>query len=278
MPSTLKPEQQNRSFSRTQRPWARSSSFCAKKAPGCLRVITSAVHASPTGEPSDAGRRTSVKSLATVVAYDRRTTPRRGRYIRRGNIMTSSTFALLGMGLSLFAAPALANDFKPAMEGFYESEVRGWASDPVLVEAITTQNAVTGGYSDAEIDALDQAWRSEVGAAASPTISPVLENAAADFLRGRVAASGGRITEVFVMDARGLNVAASHVTSDYWQGDEAKHSETYGAGAGAVHFSEIELDESTQRYQGQISLTIVDPATGAPVGAMTIGVDAEALM
>jgi hypothetical protein len=80
------------------------------------------------------------------------------------------------------------------------------------------------------------------------------------------------------MDRHGLNVAASAITSDMWQGDEAKFTETYSIGAGAVHFSEVELDESTQRYQAQISVTIVDPSSGEPIGAMTVGVDAEALL
>jgi hypothetical protein len=55
------------------------------------------------------------------------------------------------------------------------------------------------------------------------------------------------------------------MTSDMWQGDEEKFTETYSIGPGAVHFSEVELDESTQRYQAQISLTIVDPETGDPL-------------
>ncbi len=80
------------------------------------------------------------------------------------------------------------------------------------------------------------------------------------------------------MDARGLNVAASDVTSDCRQGDEAKHAETFVLGPGSVHMSEIELDESTQRYQGQISFTMVDPSSGQAVGAITVGVDADALM
>ena len=80
------------------------------------------------------------------------------------------------------------------------------------------------------------------------------------------------------MDAQGLNVAASSVTSDYWQGDEAKHQETYGKGAGAVHFSAIEFDESSQMYQAQISISLSDPDSGAVIGAMTIGVDADSLM
>jgi hypothetical protein len=186
--------------------------------------------------------------------------------------------ALAAATAALLAGAAQANDYAPAMQAFLDSQVRPWAEDPVIVSAIAAQNTRTGGLSQSEIDALDQAWRAEVGAAASPTIDPVMQSAAADFLRARVAESGGMITEIFAVDARGLNVAASDVTSDFWQGDEEKYSETYPVGADAVHFGEVEFDESTQTYQGQISLTITDPATGEAIGAMTVGVNAEALM
>jgi hypothetical protein len=176
------------------------------------------------------------------------------------------------------AAPAAANEFRPALEAFLEADIRGWSHADEIVEAVRAQNAARAGMAEAEILALDAAWQAEIGAAETPTIDPVLDNAAADFLRGRVGASGGRITEVFVVDALGLNVAASAVTSDFWQGDEAKFTETFPNGAAGIHFSEVELDESTQRYQAQISLTIVDPDSGEPIGAMTVGVDAEALL
>ncbi len=180
--------------------------------------------------------------------------------------------------LAIAASPVAADDFTPAMQDFLDSEASAWLDSDILVQAIRTQNAATGGYDQSQIDALDLAWRAEVGHSETPTITPVLNNVAADFLRQQVANSGGRITEVFVMDNRGLNVAASDVTSDYWQGDEAKFTETYGAGPGAVHFGDVEFDESSQTYQGQISVTISDPDTGLPIGAITIGVDAESLL
>ena len=189
--------------------------------------------------------------------------------------MKASLFAL---ALAALAAPAAADSFKPAMEAFLQSDVKGWAADPVLLDALRTQNATSTAYSQAEIDALDQAWRAEVGAGSSPTIDPVMSNAAAAFLRSRVEASGGQITEIILMDATGLNVAVSHVTSDMWQGDEAKYTETYPMGPSGVHFGDIEKDESTGRYQGQISFSITDPATGDVLGAMTVGVDAESLL
>lgn len=173
---------------------------------------------------------------------------------------------------------AFANDFEPAMQGYLESNIAAWTSDPVLVDALKAQNSTSDAYSQADIDGMDQEWRAQVGSSNAPLVDRVLSNAAADFLRTQVEASGGAITEAFIMDARGLNVAASAPTSDMWQGDEAKFTETYPNGEGAAHFSEVEFDESTQRYQGQISVSIVDPATGSVVGAITVGVDAEALL
>ena len=174
------------------------------------------------------------------------------------------------------ATASSANEFEPAIRSYLDTEIMGWAADPVLVDAIRAQNTQHAGLTQADIDTMDQTWRAEVGTPGSALIAGVLENAAAEFLRGRVDAAGGMITEVFIMDAHGLNVAASAVTSDYWQGDEEKFSETYPKGPGAVHISEVEFDESSQTYQSQVSVAIIDPATSEVVGAMTVGLNAEA--
>ena len=184
----------------------------------------------------------------------------------------------LPLAILLTAAPALAtDDFTPALQAYLASDIASWAADPALVGAIAAQNAVTGGYDQAKIDALDQEWQASVGTGDNALVSGVLTGPAADFLRAKVAASGGKITEAFVTDAKGLNVAASDPTSDYWQGDEDKFLKVFPAPDGAF-ISEVEMDESTQRYQGQISLTITDPATGAAIGTLTVGVDAESLI
>ncbi|WP_138423212.1 cache domain-containing protein [Maritimibacter alexandrii] len=186
--------------------------------------------------------------------------------------------SLLATALALgLATPVLADDASTAMGAFLDENVAPWATDPVLVDAIRAQNEAHAGLTQANIDAMDQAWRNEVGQADTPTISRVIDSAASDFLRARVDASAGAITEVFIMDDHGLNVAASATTSDFWQGDEAKFSETYGVGADARHFSEIEKDESTRSYQGQASFAITDPDSGEVIGAMTVGINAEAL-
>ena len=171
---------------------------------------------------------------------------------------------------------AVADEFTPALQELAASQIQAMANDPAIVAAIQAQNEKHAGMSEADIVALDDKWRAEVGSGATPTIDPVLGNAVADMLRGLRDESAGLFTEIFVMDNVGLNVAASDTTSDFWQGDEAKWQQTFGAGAGAVHVSDVELDESTQSYQAQVSVSISD-ASGAAIGAATFGVNVEYL-
>lgn len=183
------------------------------------------------------------------------------------------TSAALVVAVALPAAASeLSNEFEPALRDLAETRIAPLLSERALVAAIRAQNARTAGLSEEEILALDTEWRGAVGGD-DPLIDGVTGSAEAAFLREVREGSQGLYTEIFLMDAVGLNVAASDVTSDYWQGDEAKWQETYAVGPGRVHVSEIDFDESTQSYQSQVSLTIVDPETGEPIGAATFGVN-----
>ena len=185
--------------------------------------------------------------------------------------------ALCAAALAVAALPATANEFEPLIRSYLNDHIVAWASDPAIIAPIMEQNARHAGLAQADIDALDLDWRAQVGASAMPLIDGVLNNASAEFLRAQVEAAGGAISEVFTMDMHGLNVAASDTTSDFWQGDEDKFSQTYMMGAGAVHVGDVEFDESSQTYQAQVSITLVDPASGNPVGALTVGINADAL-
>lgn len=183
---------------------------------------------------------------------------------------------ILSAPLVVAATFAQAVDAPPAMRAFVESNIMSWAGSAQVIDVVIAQNTQTSGASEAQILEWDKAWRAQVGQTHQPLIGEVMGRDLSMFLSEQVAAPSGRITEIFVMDALGLNVAASDVTSDYWQGDEAKYTKTYGEGAGAVFVDAIEFDESAQSYQGQISISLTDPATGEVVGAMTIGLNAEA--
>ena len=197
--------------------------------------------------------------------------------------MTKSTFSRLAAMIAAaavigFAVPAPAqDDYTAPLTELANGKLREIAQNPVLVSAIMAQNEQSGGYDQAKIDELDKQWRAEVDAADKPLINATLGTDASSALAAAQADSAGLFTEIFATDAKGLNVAQSTITSDYWQGDEDKFTQSFGAGADAVFLGEIEQDESTQTYQSQVSITVTDPATGAPIGSITAGVDLSAL-
>ena len=177
--------------------------------------------------------------------------------------------ALLGVVGSVQAAAPSSDEIRAAVEG----KVKAWITESAIVDSIKAQNESNAGLSQADIEKLDQQWRAETGAADRPLIQETLARPLSAFLQKVKSEGGGLYTEIFVMDGKGLNVGQSDITSDYWQGDEDKWRETFLRGANAVHVSEIEFDESSQTYQSQVSLPIVDPATRRVIGAITVGVD-----
>ena len=180
------------------------------------------------------------------------------------------------VALTAFSAAAQDAHVAPVTD-YIETNVKPWLSDPVLVDAVKAQNAQNANLAQADIDALDKKWRAETEGSSKEMIDGVLGNALSQFLKAKQQEAGGLITEVFVMDNKGLNVGQSDVTSDYWQGDEEKWSKTYGAGPDAIFIDGAEKDESTQMLQSQGSIAIKDPASGEAIGAITVGINLDAL-
>jgi len=186
------------------------------------------------------------------------------------------TLAATGLALLLCTPAGAQEDIRArAVADFIEGHVRPWVDDPAIVNAVLAQNAAHADLSRAEIDALDARWRAELSGKTRPLIDALLSNPLSLYLKGRQRAAEGLITEIFVMDNRGLNVGQSDITSDFWQGDEAKWQRSFGAGA--LYIEEAARDDSTQLIQSQASLPIRDPRTGAPIGAITVGVNLGAL-
>jgi hypothetical protein len=194
--------------------------------------------------------------------------------------MAATSLRLLAVAVAVaapVAQPLHADEFEAPLRDLARTELQGWVSDPALVAAVRGQNAAHATIGPEQIDRLEEQWKAEIGAAARPLIDRLLDRPESVALRARQEASQGLVTEVFVMDNRGLNVAQSGVTSDYWQGDEDKWRDTYQMGPDAIHVGEVEYDDSTQTYQSQVSMTVVDPATRMPIGAVTFGVDVSLL-
>ena len=169
-------------------------------------------------------------------------------------------------------------EIKAKAQEYTQSQVGKWVADADLVAALKAANAANAGYDQGKIDELDKQWRAEVGAAAHPLIDQVMGSPASAKAKGWCDGAGGVVTEIILMDNKGLNVGICDATSDYWQGDEPKYQNTFTKGAGAVFVDDVEQDSSTQKFQVQSSMTVVDPVSGQPIGVVTVGLDAEGLM
>jgi len=141
---------------------------------------------------------------------------------------------------------------------------------PVTVISIGASNDAHAKIDQAGIDALDNEWKAEAKAEKQPLIAEMLSSPLSNYLLYLQAQSAGLYTEMFVMDDKGLNVGQSSVTSDYWQGDEAKYQKTFKVGPDAVFIDEAEFNDDDKTWRAQMNFTIVDPGSGKPIGAATI--------
>lgn len=148
------------------------------------------------------------------------------------------------------------------------SELAALGSDPVIVAAVKAENAK--GKTMEQIKATDEEWQKTAGI--TPFMKAMMESACGKHLQA-MQKSKPFLAEVFIMDNLGANVAMTDKTSDYWQGDEPKFTDSFKDGQGAVHISKVKFDESTQAYLVQVSVPVKDGDKA--IGAITIGIDLD---
>lgn len=164
-----------------------------------------------------------------------------------------------------------ADSNSEALIDFARTQAAHIAARADVIAQVEEQNRISEALSDEQIALMDRRWQQQYGRAHAPLIHRLMNNPLSDSLRTLQLRSSELITEIIIMDKRGLNVAQSSVTSDVWQGDEAKWQKTFPLGPGAEHISDMGRDDSTGSIQIQISRTITN-SQGHPIGAVTVGV------
>lgn len=138
------------------------------------------------------------------------------------------------------------------------------AQQPTLVLATVAQNDAQTPM--ALIMERDQEWVNE-----GPSLSmqrAMQASSAGVYLRDFLQ-NNDNYTEVFLADLQGANVAASPLTTDYWQGDEDKWRKII-EDKQAVFVGPMMFDESSRSNIVQISVPV--QAQGQNQGVMIIGV------
>lgn len=191
--------------------------------------------------------------------------------------ITRSAVVALALAAACSGTALAADEHEASLRNLVKAKILPMIQNSVVVDAVKQQNSRNAALTEPEIIKLDKQWRAQVRGAGGALINEVLANSLSGYLKQFKQANGELFTEIFVMDNKGLNVGQSDVTSDYWQGDEAKWKKTFLIGPGTVHIGKVKMDESTQTLQAQISVTIVDPTTNQAIGAVTVGVNVEEL-
>jgi len=172
-------------------------------------------------------------------------------------------------GLAQPAAPDPAGLITPALL----DDLRALLKRDIVQVTVKAQNARLAAIDADAITALDKQWVAERKAPDKPLISATLSNPLSTYLLRMQARSLGLYSEVFIMDAKGLNVGQSSITSDYWQGDEAKWQKTFAVGADAVFVDEPEWHAETKTWRVQVNMAVPDASGDAPIGAATFEIN-----
>lgn len=177
----------------------------------------------------------------------------------------------------LFSGQAAANpnapDAKSLINEEFIKQTRNWLANPIVALSINAQNDKRGSLKQADIDALDKQWRDERKKDDKPLIAATLTAPLSVYLLRVQAENLGLYTEIFVMDTNGLNVGQSAITSDYWQGDEAKFQKTFKVSPDAVFIDEPEWDAERKIWRAQLNLTLADIKTNKAIGSATVEVN-----
>jgi hypothetical protein len=179
---------------------------------------------------------------------------------------------VVGLALGLGASLAVAAEKAPQkVVDLAQTTLVKLGTDPVIVKAVKAENA--RGKTLEQIKALDKTWQETAGIA--DYMQAMMDSECGKHLR-QLQSSAPYYAEIFAMDNQGANVCMTDKTSDYWQGDEAKFTESYKGGAGAMHISNVKFDDSTQAYLVQVSVPVKDG--DKVIGAITIGIDIDKVL
>ena len=182
---------------------------------------------------------------------------------------------------ALFLVALLAPGLVVAEEQFDQDEVhellktkmrtvQHMALNPALIQAVRRQNAESLEMND--IKQRDNEWKATKDL--TPFKRSLQENGAGKMLK-RYVNRNPSLNEAFLTDNKGANVAAFPATSDYWQGDEEKWTESFNEGAGQLFLGPVERDESTNTFAVQVSAPLFHQ--GETIGVLVVGVTLDYL-
>ena len=146
------------------------------------------------------------------------------------------------------------------------SSIQDVVKNPELIREVKSHNDKN--LSLQSILKIDAQWK------ASNQLSPVkttmYTGKTCHYLKALVEFDNSIFSEIFLTDNQGANICAWPLTSDYWQGDEAKWSQAFNHGKGDIYIGNLEFDTSSNTNAIQISVPVMEK--GKAIGVLVAGI------
>lgn len=173
--------------------------------------------------------------------------------------------------LLIITRNALADDDIGAkIQKLIDNDIKNWIASDEVVKPIEAQNITSANLTETDLKNLETRWQNSDKILIELTLNSEGSKKFIDI----VTKSKGLYTEIFSMDNKGLDVAKSSMTSSQWHGDKEKWKKPFTTGDNYI--GKIEKDESTQKYQTQISLPVLNK-DNLRIGAIVVGINIDML-
>jgi len=198
-------------------------------------------------------------------------------------LMFKIKFWIVSLAVGLLIVGSTGCVGEPGREGAEKLEqvlekkvelIKELAEDPLIIKAVRESNQKNRDITLAEILELDDKWKNTEGL--DEFIKSFITNECAQYLIDFQKANDG-FPEIFVTDEKGLIVAETNKTSDYYQADEDWWINAYNEGRGKSFHGEIEYDESAQAESIALYIPVIEPETQRAIGVIKAICDITAI-
>jgi len=157
-------------------------------------------------------------------------------------------------------------------------DVAALASNPTVVDAITTAQRSHNGLDDsvikARVEKIESTWETPQ---VDPLVKQILLSPTSQVLQ-RHREAEPRILKILVADETGATVAATDKPLHYVQTNEVYWRAVYGEGRGGIYVSEIRYDTQSKATYLQIGTPVLEEGTHRFIGAVNALVDVSSLL
>ncbi len=173
------------------------------------------------------------------------------------------------------ASPQLDSTQREAVLQLASEYFQEWWQQPSWLESLRQAARQSPPSAEALVQA-DARWLQEQTAEQQPLINQVLATPVAQQLQQAVA-QDRRLSEVMLSDKYGQLLAASAITSDFYQGDETAFIQSQTVPENQLLLEPIAYDNSSRQFSVKVSEPLYDPKGGAFLGVLTLAVNIDQL-